>query len=192
LPPTLIVRIADSDNDLDRTDLEVSKYPFLDRLFHYMERSPICEENPRSVELAVMVEAGLIVREMGMMMKEKREQAIYQEYISLLLEISNERFLANGVRVIMQTRFKGMRKGGDMNPANLMHKYESEMTLLKKFAYKFSGFGNLSKLPSGTAQLQQLKKPMVAKLWVEANPDRDELDYDDPVAVGAQIPPTWW
>ena len=79
-----------------------------------------------------------------------------------------------------------------MNPANLMRKYESEMTLLKKFAYKFPGFGNLSKLPSGTAQLQQLRKPLVAKLWVEANPGREGLDYDDPVAVGANTPPTWW
>ena len=128
MPPTLIVRIADSDNDLDRTDLEVSKYPFVDRLIHYMERYPICKENLCSVELAVMVEAGLIVREMGTMTKEKRKQAFYQEYISLLSEIPSERFLADGVHVIMQTRFKGMRKGGDMNPANLMHKYESEMT----------------------------------------------------------------
>ena len=73
-----------------------------------------------------------------------------------------------------------------------MRKYESEMTLLKKFAYKYPGFGNLSKLPSGTAQLQQLRKPIVAKLWVEANPDCEGLDYDDPVALGVQIPPTWW
>jgi hypothetical protein len=61
------------------------------------------------------------------------------------------------------------------------------MTTLKKFAYKFPGFGNLSKLPSGTAQLQQLRRPLVAKLWAEQN-----LDYDDPVAVATQIPPTWW
>jgi hypothetical protein len=41
-----------------------------------------------------------------------------------------------------------------MYPTNLYRTYETEMILLKKFAYKFLGFGNLSKLPSGTAQLQ--------------------------------------
>lgn len=79
-----------------------------------------------------------------------------------------------------------------MNPTNLHRKYETEMTSLKKFAYKFPGFGNLSKLPSGTAQLQQLRRPIVAKLWAEQNPAREDLYYDDPVAVATQIPPTWW
>ena len=35
-----------------------------------------------------------------------------------------------------------------MNPVNLLRKYESEMTALRKFATKFPGYGNLSKLPS--------------------------------------------
>jgi hypothetical protein len=42
-----------------------------------MERHPIGEENRKSVELAIMVEAGSIVREMGTMTKERREQAFY-------------------------------------------------------------------------------------------------------------------
>jgi len=50
----------------------------------------------------------------------------------------------------------------------------------------------LSKLPSGTAQLQQLRKPLVAKLWVEKNPDRLGLNYDDPIAVNDEIPHNWW
>jgi hypothetical protein len=59
----------EADDDYERTDLELSKYPFIERLDHYMERYPISEENCRSVELAIMVEAGSIVREMGTMMK---------------------------------------------------------------------------------------------------------------------------
>ena len=62
-----------------------------------------------------------------------------------------------------------------MNPVNLLHKY-----------------GNLSKLPSGTAQLQQIRHLVVAKLWVEQNPDRDDLNYDDPVAVAREVPTNWW
>ncbi len=79
-----------------------------------------------------------------------------------------------------------------MSPANLHRKYETEMASLKKFAKKFPGFGNLSKLHSGTAQLQQLRRPIVAKLCAEQNPAREDLDYDDPVAVATQITPTWW
>jgi hypothetical protein len=157
-----------------------------------MERYPISEDNRRCVELAIMVEAGSIVREMGTMTKERREQAFHLEYMNLISEIPSERFVDVTVHQQMQLRFKGMRKGGDMSPTNLHRKYETEMTSLKKFAYKFPGFGNLSKLPSGTTQLQQLRRPLVAKLWAEQNPAWEDLDYDDPVAVATQIPPTWW
>ncbi len=60
-------RSSEADDDCERTDLEESKYPFVERLDHYMERYPISEENRRSVELAIMVDAGSIVREMGTM-----------------------------------------------------------------------------------------------------------------------------
>ena len=50
----------------------------------------------------------------------------------------------------------------------------------------------MSKLPSGTVQLRQLRKPLVAKLWVEKNSDRLGLNYDDPIAVNDEIPHNWW
>jgi hypothetical protein len=137
-------RSSEADDDYKRTDLEVSKYPFVERLDHYMERYLISEENRRSVELAIMVEAGSIVREMGTMTKERRDQAYYQEYMSLISEIPSECFMDDGVRPQMQLRFKGMRKGGDTNPTNLHHKYETEMTSIKKFP----GFGNLTSSPA--------------------------------------------
>ena len=81
-----------------------------------------------------MVEAGSIVREMGTMTKERRETVFYQEYLNIISEIPHEHFEEDGVRVQMQLQFKGMRKGGgDMNPANLLRKYDGKMTALRKF-----------------------------------------------------------
>ena len=97
------------------------------------------------------------------MTKERRDNAFYEEYMNIISDIPHEHFVEDGVHVQMQLRFKGMRKGGgDMNPANLLRKYEAEMTALWKFASKFPGFNNLRKLPSGKAQLQQLRRLVVA------------------------------
>jgi hypothetical protein len=157
------------ESEDEKTDLEVSKYSFFDRLEHYMDHETIKEDNRKAVELALMVEAGSIVREMGTMTKEQRSTRFFREYISLIGDIPDSRFEDGGVRQNMEQRFKGMRRG-EMNAENLFRKYESEMTNLKKFAYKFPGVGDLSKLPSGTAQLQQLKRPVVRKLWVQKFP----------------------
>ncbi len=62
----------DDDFEGEKTDQEVSKYSFYDRLEHYTERELIKEENRKSVELAIMVEAGANVGEMGVMTKELR------------------------------------------------------------------------------------------------------------------------
>ena len=173
-PPSLpLLSLVDGseeeEDDLVPTDLGVSKYSFIERLHHYMESVPICEENRGTVKLAVMVEVGSVVREMGTMTKERRESAYYDEYMNLLHDIPYELFADLTVREHMMKRFKGMRKG-DMDPGCLLRKYETEMMALKKFAYKFPGFGSLNKLPSGTPQIQHLWQPIVAKLWVENNP----------------------
>jgi hypothetical protein len=160
------------------TDLEVSRYSFFDQIGHYMERHLICEENRGTVELAVMVEAGSIVREMGTMTKEKREAAYFDEYLHMLREIPDEMFFDESIRGQMMKRFKGIRKG-EMDAGCLLRKYETELSLLKKFAYKFPGFGSLNKLPSGTPQLQHLRQPVVAKLWAENNPVSSS-EYDFP------------
>lgn len=182
---------GDEEDDMSifgKTNQEVSKYSFLDRLEHYMERMPIKESNRKSVELAIMVEAGSIVREMAPMKKEQRAILFLNEYMEIIANIPDSRFDDPITRTNMQQRFKGMR-GVELTADNLHRKYESEMTTLKKFSYKF---GNLSNLPSGTTQLQQLRKPIVAKLRVEKNPNNAELNYDDPVAIDDEIPNDWW
>jgi hypothetical protein len=45
-----------------KTDAEVSRFSFFDRLEHYMEHMQICMENLKAVELTLMVEAGSSVR----------------------------------------------------------------------------------------------------------------------------------
>ena len=117
----------DDGNFLGKTDHEVSKYSFFDRLEHYMDGELIVEENRKSVELAVMVEAGANVREMGTMTKELRANRFHSEYISILNEIPDSRFGEEGLRMSMTHRFKGMRKG-EMTAENLLRKYEGELT----------------------------------------------------------------
>jgi hypothetical protein len=77
----------DDDFEGGITDQEVGKYGFLERLEHYMDGELILDENRKSVELAVMVEAGANVREMGVMTKELRANRFHNEYISILTEI---------------------------------------------------------------------------------------------------------
>ena len=180
-PEASSIASSNEESVLRPTDLEVSRFSFFDRLSHYMERHLICEENRGTVELAVMVEAGSIVREMGTMTKEKREAAYFDEYLHMLREIPDEMFFDESIRGQMMKRFKGMRKG-EMDAGCLLRKYETELSLLKKFAYKFPGFGSLNKLPSGTPQLQHLRQPVVAKLWAENNPVSSS-EYDFPFFV---------
>jgi hypothetical protein len=89
---------SDDGDFFERTDTEVSQFSFFDRLHHYMEGKCICEENRKLVEVALMVEAGSIVREMGTMTKDRREQAFHTEYMSLVSEIPDERFLGDDVQ----------------------------------------------------------------------------------------------
>ena len=71
----------------------------------------------------------------------------------------------------------------------LWRKYENELNEVRKFALKFLGVGNLSRLPtSGTDQLQQMKRALIIKLWKEKYPAESGVDYDDNISVWANIP----
>jgi hypothetical protein len=67
-----------------------------------------------------------------------------------------------------------------------------ELNEVRKFSFKFAGTGNLSKLPSSTAQLQQMKHLLIIKIWKEKYPDVTGVDYNDDVSVWANIPKGWW
>ena len=157
----------DSVSDEGKTDQEMTKFSFYERLEHYMESIPIKEDNRKSVELAIMVEAGSNVREMSTMTKEMRSTAFLSEYLDIVKEIPDDRFVDASVRNNMLVRFKGMRRNGDMSAENLHRKYESELTTLRKYSAQFG-----ANIPNGTTQLHQRRRPVVAKLWVEKFPVR--------------------
>jgi hypothetical protein len=156
----------DDDNDMDDdmpTDAEASKYSFHDRLEHYMERALISEDNCKAVELAIMIEADTTVREMDPMKKEIKEKAFLNSCVSIIEEIPDERFEDVRTRPAMLLAYKGARKK-ILDGGTLWRKYENELNEVRKFALKFPGVGGLSRLPSGTAQLQQMKRPLIIKL----------------------------
>ena len=106
------------------TDSEASKYSFLDRLEHYMERALISDENCKAVELVIMIEAGTTVREMDPMKKEAKEKAFLNSYVSIIQEIPDERFDQAAVRPAMLVAYKGARKK-ILEGGTLWRKYES-------------------------------------------------------------------
>jgi hypothetical protein len=63
--------------------------------------------------------------------------------------------------------------GGAKKPntgRSLLRKYMTYVGAIRKFALHFPGIKSMSKLPSGTTQLSQMKGPVVAKLWKVVNP----------------------
>ncbi len=145
---------AEDGDDVDAympTDSEASKYSFLDRLEHYMELALISEENCKAVELVIMIEAGTTVRKIDPMKKEAKEKAFLNSYVSIIHEIPDEHFDQAAVCPAMLLAYKGARKK-ILEGGTLWRKYESELNEARKFTLKLPGVGNLSKLPSRTAQ----------------------------------------
>jgi hypothetical protein len=138
-----------------------------------------------------MVEAGTTVREMDPMKKEVKDKAFINSYVNIIKEIPDERFEHAAIGAAMLLAYKGARKK-ILEGGTLWRKYENELNEVRKFALKFLGLGKLSRLPSGTVQLQQMKRPLIIKLWKEKYPAESGVDYDDDRAVCANIPEGWW
>ena len=63
----------------------------------------------------------------------------------------------------MKKRYRGAKK--DLTGELMLRKLDAEMRELRKFASKFPGFGNPSRLPRGTTQLSQMKIPAIFDIW---------------------------
>jgi hypothetical protein len=83
--------------------------------------------------------------------------------VSIIQEIPDEHFEHGAVCPAMLLAHKGAWKK-ILEGGTLWRKYESELNEVRKFTLKFPGIGNLSRLPSGTAQHQQMKHPLIIKL----------------------------
>jgi hypothetical protein len=130
---------TDPDDDLGPTDGEVSKYSFFQRLIHYMDGNKIDQQNRKAVELAILVEAGTVVRNMDPMKKATREQVLLRKYIEIIQEIEDGCFEDATIRCDMLSGYKGGKARQGLSGANLLRKLEREMTDVRKFAVRFPG-----------------------------------------------------
>jgi hypothetical protein len=156
-------------SDFDEpTDAEVGKWSFHQRLVHYLDGEMISHSVRKAVEIVILVEGGTYVRNLNPMKKPQMGELLLSKYRSLIENIEDRHFVSGVVCDDMKRGYKGAKKA--LTGDNLWRKLEKEMTQLKTFASKFLGVNCPLKLPSGTAQLHQMKKPCIMKLWKEQNP----------------------
>ncbi len=96
-------------NDDIAINAEVSKYPFLIRLKHYMNGERILLENCKSIMCAILFEVGIMVRNMDCMKKDKQE-AYYIKYLTFVKEIKDNEFVSDDVCQDMLLAYKGSKK----------------------------------------------------------------------------------
>ena len=54
----------------------------------------------------------------------------------------------------------------------MYQKQETEINNIRKFAAKFPGVGDMSKLPSGSTQVRDMMEPHIIRLWKLKHPVR--------------------
>jgi hypothetical protein len=164
----------DDNNELNKPvdlfDVEVSKFTFLERLAHYMDGHKISNRNRKAVELAIFAEAGTYDRGRDPMKRQKQEDVFMRKYMQIITSIDDEEFKNNDVHNAMLLNYKGSKKGGRFTGATVYHKQEAEINNIRKFAANFPGINNPSKLPSGSTQVRDMKKPYIIRLWKLKHP----------------------
>ncbi len=94
--------------------------------------------------------------------KEIKEKVFLNSYVSIIEEIPDKRFEDVRTRPAMLLAYTGTgARKKILEGGTLWRKYENELNEIRKFALKFQGVGCLLRLPSGTAQLQQMKRPLI-------------------------------
>jgi hypothetical protein len=159
---------SDESSCISVTDAEATKYPFLERLRHYMGGKQIDTYNRVAVEASIFVEVGTIIKDLEAMKIPVMEDLFYTKYLRIVRSIPDKRFACIELRSSMLEMYGGAKKPN--TGRSLLRKYMTYVGAIRKFALHFPGIKSMSKLPSGTTQLSQMKGPVVAKLWKVVNP----------------------
>jgi hypothetical protein len=152
------------------TDAEANRFPFLERVRHYMGGKQIDHCNRIAVEACIFIEVGTDIKDLEAMKIPVMEELIYNKYMRIVRSIHDERFARIELRSTMLEKYGGAKK--PTTGCSLLRRYKTYVGEIRKFALHFPGIKSMSKLPSGTTQLSQMKVkgPVVAKLWKAINP----------------------
>ena len=162
------IQSSDESSCISVTDAEATKYPFLERLRHYMGGKQIDTYNRIAVEACIFVEVGTAIKDLEAMKIPVMEELFFTKYLRIVRSIPDERFARIELRSSMLEKYGGAKKPN--TGKSLLRKYKTYVGEIRKFALHFPGIKSMSKLPSGTTQLSQMKGPVVAKLWKVIHP----------------------
>jgi hypothetical protein len=162
------IESSDESSCISVTDAEATKYPFLERLRHYMGGKQIDTYNRIAVEACIFVEVGTAIKDLEAMKIPVMEELFFTKYLRIVRSIPDERFARIELRSSMLEKYGGAKKPN--TGKSLLRKYKTYVGEIRKFALHFPGIKTMSKLPSGTTQLSQMKGPVVAKLWKVIHP----------------------
>ena len=121
-----------------------------------------------AVEACIFVEVGTAIKDLEAMKIPVMEELFFTKYLRIVRSIPDERFARIELRSSMLEMYGGAKKPN--TGRSLLRKYKTYVGAIRKFALHFPGIKSMSKLPSGTTQLSQMKGPVVAKLWKAVNP----------------------
>jgi len=133
-----------------------------------MEGKQIDNYNRIAVEACIFVEVGTAIKDLEAMKIPVMEELFYNKHMRIVRSIPEERFARIELHSSMLEKYGGAKKPN--TGRSLLHKYKTYVGDIRKFALHFPGIKSMSKLPSGTMQLSQMKGPVVAKLWKAINP----------------------
>jgi len=162
------IESSDESSCISVTDAEATKYPFLERVHHYMEGKQIDTCNRVAVEVCIFIEVGTLIKDLEAMKLSVMEELFYNKYLRIMCSIPDEHFSRIELRSSMLEKYGGAKKPN--TGKSLLRKYKTYVGEIRKFALHFPGIKSMSKLPRGTMQLSQMKGPVVAKFWKVIHP----------------------
>jgi hypothetical protein len=123
------------------TDAEAMKYPFLERLRHYMGGKQIDTYNRVAVEACIFVEVGTVIKDLEAMKIPVMEDLFYTKYLRIVRSIPDERFACIELRSSMLEMYGGAKKPN--TGRSLLRKYKTYVGAIRKFALHFPGIKSM-------------------------------------------------